>query len=128
MYPQQQLPQPAPPMIVEGDEEYKVDKIVDSWMWNAKLQYLVCWKDYPSRVDWTWEPESNIMHAPETIKDFHTKHPSAPQRLPLDTQNITFWWIPNDNIPIHIPQRLQSSTRRIFNWEDYESKVQGIVF
>ena len=29
-YPQQQLPQPAPPVIVEGDKEYKVDKILDS--------------------------------------------------------------------------------------------------
>ena len=29
-YPQQQLPQPAPPVIIEGDEEYKVDEILDS--------------------------------------------------------------------------------------------------
>ena len=29
-YPQQQLPQTAPPVIVEGDEEYEVDEILDS--------------------------------------------------------------------------------------------------
>ena len=46
-YPQQQLPWPAPPVIVEGDEEYKVDEILDSQMRNSKLQYLVHWKDYP---------------------------------------------------------------------------------
>ena len=103
-YPQQQQPQPAPPVIVEGDEEYEVDEILDSRMRNSKLQYLVCWKDYPARVDWTWEPESNITHAPEAIKDFHTKNPSAPRRLPLNTQTILFHRIPNDNIPIHIPQ------------------------
>ena len=118
VYPQQQLPQLAPPIIVEGDEEYEVDEILDSWMRNFKLQYLVRWKDYPTRVDWTWEPESNIMHAPEAIKDFHTKNPSVPWWLPLDTRTILFRQIPNDNIPIHVPQRMWSSTRKIFNWED----------
>ena len=90
MYPQQQLPLPAPPIIMEGDEEYEVDEIVDSRMQNAKLQYLVRWKDYPSCVDWTWEPEFNITHAPEVIKDFHAKNPSAPRQLPINTRNITF--------------------------------------
>ena len=52
--------QPAPPMIVKGDEEYKVDEILDSWMRSSKLQYLVHWKDYPFCTNWTWEPESNI--------------------------------------------------------------------
>ena len=104
VYPQQQLPQPAPPVIVEGDEEYKVDEILDSQMRNSKLQYLVRWKDYPACVDWTWEPESNIMHVPEAIKDFHTRHPLAPRRLPFDTRTILFHRIPNDNIPIHVPQ------------------------
>ena len=90
VYPQQQLPQPAPPVIVKGDEEYEVDEILDSRMRNSKLQYLVCWKDYPARTDWTWELESNITHVPEVIKDFHTKNPSAPRRLPLDTRTILF--------------------------------------
>ena len=103
-YPQQQQPRPAPPIIVEGDEEYEVDEILDSRMRNSKLQYLVRWKDYPARVDWTWEPESNITHAPEAIKDFHTKNPSAPRRLPLDTRTILFHRIPYDNIPVHIPR------------------------
>ena len=104
VYPQQQLPRPAPPIIVEGDEEYEVDEILDSRMRNSKLQYLVRWKDYPACVDWTSELESNITHAPEAIKDFHTKNPSAPRRLPLDTWTILFHRIPNDNIPIHVPQ------------------------
>ena len=76
------------------------------------------WKDYPTCVNWTWEPESNITHAPEAIKDFHTKNPLAPHRLPLNTRTILFQRIPNDNIPIHIPHRLCSSTGGIFNWED----------
>ena len=29
-YPQQQQPRPALPIIVEGDEEYEVDEILDS--------------------------------------------------------------------------------------------------
>ena len=30
IYPQQQLPRPAPPVVIEGDEEYEVDEILDS--------------------------------------------------------------------------------------------------
>ena len=52
-YPQQQLPRPAPPIVVEGDKEYEVDEILDLRMRGSRLQYLVCWKDYPARIDWT---------------------------------------------------------------------------
>ena len=118
VYPQQQLPRPVPPVIIERDEEYKVDEILDSWMRSSKLQYLVHWKDYPACANWIWELESNITHVPEVIKDFHTKNPLAPWWLPLDTRTILFRRIPNDNIPICIPRRMWSPTGRIFNWED----------
>ena len=76
-YPPQQPPKPAPPIIVKGEEEYEIDELMDSRLSRGKLQYLVKWKDYPNRVDWTWEPESKIL--PENREEFHEQHPSAPQ-------------------------------------------------
>jgi hypothetical protein len=29
----------------------------------------------------TWESEANLEHAQDEIKDFHKKHPAAPQRI-----------------------------------------------
>jgi hypothetical protein len=40
--------QPAPELI-EGEEEYSVEKILDSWWFGRRrrLQYLVKWEGYP---------------------------------------------------------------------------------
>ena len=53
-----------PPDVIEGEEEYKVEKILDSKRtgWNKKLHYLIWWKGYSNAHD-TWEPESNVEHA-----------------------------------------------------------------
>ena len=73
-------------------------------MHQKKLQYLVKWKGYPNRVDWTWEPESNLEHSPEAIKDFHLSHPQAPRQL---NANIWFHKIMKDNIPVFVLQRVK---------------------
>jgi len=35
---------PPDPTIMEGELEYEVEKILDSWMFYRKLQFLVRWK------------------------------------------------------------------------------------
>ncbi|KZT50620.1 hypothetical protein CALCODRAFT_461523, partial [Calocera cornea HHB12733] len=48
---------------------------------RGKLQYLVKWQGYPNS-ERTWEPEAQLKQdAPKAIKDFHRKHPAAPQRI-----------------------------------------------
>jgi hypothetical protein len=41
--------QHPPPDLVEGEEEYSVEKILDSWLFSRRqcLQYLVKWEGYP---------------------------------------------------------------------------------
>jgi hypothetical protein len=78
-YPSQQLPKPAPPILVEGFEEYKVEELMDSKFSRGKLQYLVKWKDYVNCVDWTWEHEDKIL--PNNQNKLHEKHPSAPRQI-----------------------------------------------
>src|ERR1700726_3844351 len=35
-----------PPVEVEGDEEYRVEKILDGQLWRKQKQYLVKWEGY----------------------------------------------------------------------------------
>ncbi|QRW15592.1 Retrotransposable element Tf2 protein [Rhizoctonia solani] len=73
-------PQPAPIITEEGEEEYKVEKVLDSkWKGqgkNRKLWYLVKWKGYNKGSN-SWEPVDNVVNAKEAIEDFHKEHPDA---------------------------------------------------
>ena len=74
-------PPPPPPEIVDGEEVYVVDKILDSRFYRRKLQYLVRWKGYGEDGD-TWEPEDHLLGtADQAIKDFYRKNPAAPRRI-----------------------------------------------
>jgi len=72
-------PQP-PPELVDGGEEYIVEKILNSRMFQWKLQYLVKWEGYGIEGN-TWEYSENLNHAPEKVTEFHTKNPGAPRRI-----------------------------------------------
>ena len=54
-----QIPPPAPPVEVEGEEEWEVESILDSRFFRRRLQYLVKWAghDAPS-----WNEEKDITH------------------------------------------------------------------
>ena len=70
---------PQPPLeLVDGEEEYIVEKILNSRMFRQKLQYLVKWEGYGIEGN-TWEYSENLDHAPEKVTEFHTKNPGAPR-------------------------------------------------
>jgi hypothetical protein len=73
-------PPPPDPVTVEGEEEYKVDKITDSHIFRRQLQYRVKWKGYEEGSD-SWESAANLTHAKRKIADFHKKYLSAPKKL-----------------------------------------------
>ena len=59
-----------PPDLIDGEEEYEVEEILDSRRYGRgrKVQYLVKWKGYPSSdnqwVNW------DDMHAEEVLTEF----------------------------------------------------------
>ena len=62
-----------PPDLVDGEEEFEVEKIIDMKQMGRgrKTYYLVKWKGYPTSDNF-WEPRENI-HADELIKEFQNR-------------------------------------------------------
>jgi hypothetical protein len=74
---------PAPPVVIDGNEEWEVEKILDSRIHYRKLQYYVDWKGY-TPADRTWEPAEHLSHAPKLIEEYHRQFSQrpAPKDLP----------------------------------------------
>jgi hypothetical protein len=70
---------PPTPEIIDGEEEWVVEEILDSKMMNRKLRYLVKWKDFGIEHN-SWEPWDNV-HAPDLIADFYRNHPGAARHI-----------------------------------------------
>ncbi|KAF8749013.1 hypothetical protein RHS01_10345 [Rhizoctonia solani] len=68
--PSQPFPDQPPPETIEGEEEYKVEQIIDSKQQQGKWFYLIKWKGYGPE-DNSWEPEELLEHSQEEIKRFN---------------------------------------------------------
>ena len=66
-----------PPDLIDGEEEYEVEQIVDSRTRgrNRKVQYLVKWVGYPES-DNQWL-DADQLTADEAIREFKSRHPNA---------------------------------------------------
>jgi hypothetical protein len=73
-------PPPPEPVVVQGEEEYKVNSIIDSRVYRHQLQYLICWKGYGEGKN-TWEPVKNLAHAKKAIAKFHKENSAAPRSI-----------------------------------------------
>ena len=66
-----------PPDLVDNEEEYKVEKILDSWQFgqHKRLQYLVKWKGYPDS-DNMWVDKDDVF-TDDKVWEFKNSHPDA---------------------------------------------------
>jgi hypothetical protein len=68
---------PPPPVVIDGEQEWEVEEILNSRMFRNRLEYLVKWKGF-GMEEASWEPRTNV-HAPQLVAKFHQTHPSAPR-------------------------------------------------
>ena len=68
---------PPSPVLVDGQEHYIVEKILDShFIWNH-LHFLVKWEGYGYEA-WV---SKKVLSAPSKLQEFYMRHPGAPQRI-----------------------------------------------
>jgi hypothetical protein len=68
---------PPPPVEVEGDSEYQVERVEDSRVYRNELQYLVRWTGYDQV---TCEPAKDVDGL-QALDVFHDKYPWKPEPL-----------------------------------------------
>jgi len=61
------------PVIIEGEEEWEVERILNKQQVRGKDKYLVCWKEFTAESD-TWEGRENLKNAKEAIEEFKREH------------------------------------------------------
>ena len=61
------------PVIIKGEEEYEVKKILNKKKFRGKDWYLVWWKGYTVEKD-TWEPRENLGNAEDLVKEFEEEY------------------------------------------------------
>ncbi|GLB34668.1 putative retrotransposable element tf2 155 kda protein type 1-like [Lyophyllum shimeji] len=71
---------PPPPTLIDDEEWFDVEDILDSRFFRRKLQYKVKWKGY-GYEDASWEPVENVAHARDLVREFHRRHPDAPKQV-----------------------------------------------
>jgi hypothetical protein len=78
--PGQIIPPPLP-VIVDGEEEWSVNAILDSRLVRRRLKYPVKWTGY-DQVEWEAAKAINGLKA---IDRFHEVYPEKPGPLPDDS-------------------------------------------
>ena len=73
-----------PPDLIDGEEHYELEAVLDSRLRRGRLEYLVKWKGYGYEHN-TWVPERD-MAAKDLVSKFHWDHLKAPRRI----QNAAF--------------------------------------
>ena len=68
----QKRERPAP-VIIEGEEEWEVERILNKRRIRGKDKYLVCWKGFTAESD-TWEGRENLKNTKEAIKEFEKEY------------------------------------------------------
>ena len=64
----QKLTMPLPELI-DGNDEWEVERILQDKFIRGKQYFLVRWKGYSSAED-TWEPKRNLNHAKRALSDY----------------------------------------------------------
>jgi len=66
--------EPPGPIVVNDEDEWEIDDILDSRRYRRRLQYRVKWKSYDNDLNWYNADGDEFMNAQEVVDDFHTKY------------------------------------------------------
>ncbi len=61
-------------IVVNDEDEWKIDDILNFRRYQRRLQYRVKWKSYDNDLNWYNADDDEFMNAQEMIDDFHIKY------------------------------------------------------
>ncbi len=61
-------------IIINNEDEWKIDDILNFWWYQRRLQYWVKWKSYDNDLNWYNADDDEFMNAQEMIDEFHIKY------------------------------------------------------
>jgi len=67
-------------VIIEGEEEFEVEKILNKQVVQGKEKFLVWWKGYTAEGD-TWESRENLENAKELVEEFEREYGEETEEL-----------------------------------------------
>ena len=81
--------EPPPPIEVDGEAKWEVDRVLAVRKHCGNLQYRVQWLGYDEDLE--WYPASNLKYALYKVRDFHIQHPTKPGPLKQLDKWIQQW-------------------------------------
>jgi len=67
-------------VIIEGEEEFEVEKILNKRTVREKEKFLVRWKGYTVEVD-TWKNRKNLENVKELVEEFEREYGEKTKEL-----------------------------------------------
>jgi len=101
------------PMVIEGKEEWEVERILNRRKIRGKDKFLVWWKGFTVEGD-TWESRENLQNAGDLLKEFEEEYgrDNREVRRQEGVEEDKDYWRGG------FPGRY--ATRRLFGWSDGE--------
>ena len=61
-------------IVINDENKWKIDDILNSRQYRRRLQYRVKWKSYDNDLNWYNADDNEFINAQEMIDDFHIKY------------------------------------------------------
>jgi len=61
-------------IVINDEDEWKIDNILNSWQYQRWLQYQVKWKNYDNDLNWYNADDDEFMNAQDMIDEFHIRY------------------------------------------------------
>ncbi len=61
-------------IVINDEDEWKIDDILNFQHYRRRLQYQVKWKSYDNDLNWYNADDNEFINAQEMIEDFHIKY------------------------------------------------------
>ncbi len=66
--------EPSKSIVINDEDEWKIDDILNFRCYRRWLQYRVKWKSYDNDLNWYNADDDEFMNAQEMIDEFHTRY------------------------------------------------------